>query len=539
MLQILLVDDEQYVVDDLKVAFPWTEFGIGQVHKAYSGLQAKQLLQEHPIDILITDIAMPGMSGLELVGYTRESHPQTKCILLTGFSDFEYAVEALKHGVLEYLVKPLDQNKLRSALESTIQKIQEDLRMSASLDNAKLAFNEHLPMLKDKLLCELIQGKKFKAGELAEKMAIYQISIHEQDRIYLVLIRLEERFTNYGPDSQMLFEYAVINIAEEIFGDSFEVWHCRDPYEYLVLILKHKEDEEEPDHDNVMKQLNYKADQLHYNVNEYLKGGISVVVSYSGLFAQDVRTMYEDAVYALRQQVGNCQGYLLSVAGKPKETSVQPLTILYEPPSLIHLLETGQWTGYKERLNRIKQECGSLSGYNEEYFEEIRSLLLASFHYIAHKNQKLLSDLVGYERMQRSSFRSLEQLIRWGEDLADLLKDKLETDTRSAQQKVVHEIRNYVDHSYADASLQAAADHVSLHPSYVSRLFKQVTGSSISEYIHKVKMERALVQLKDSEAKVYEISEQLGYSNSQYFIKVFKEQFGMTPQEYREKAAVR
>lgn len=535
MLQILLVDDEQYVVDDLKVAFPWTEFGIGKVHKAYSGLQATKILQEQPVDILITDIAMPGMNGLELVGFVKENHPQTKCILLTGFSDFEYAVEALKNGVLEYLVKPLDQTQLRMTLDSTVRKIHEELTMVASLERAKLAFKELLPMLKDKLLSELVQGKKFQVDELAKKMINYNISIQERDSVYLILIRLEERFTNYGTDSQMLFEYAIINIAEEIFGDSFVLWQCRDPYEYLVFLLKYKEEGRDLSKEQVLKQLNNKADQLYFNVNEYLKGGISVVISFPGLFTQDVRKMYEDAVYALKQQVGNRQGYLLSVGGSPKQTIVQPLRILYEPPTLTHLLETGQWDGFKERLERIRQEYDSWNGCSEEYFEEIRSLLLSSFHYIAHKNQMLLSDLVGYDRMHKSSFRSMEQLIRWGEEVADLIKDQLEIDTQTNQQKVIQEIRSFLDRSYADASLQTAADHVSLHPSYVSRLFKQLTGSSISDYIHKVKMERALAKLKDSEAKVYEISEQLGYSNSQYFIKVFKDEFGMTPQDYRAK----
>ncbi|MFI2856227.1 response regulator [Paenibacillus sp. JSM ZJ436] len=539
MLQILLVDDEHYVVDDLTIAFPWEEFGIGKVHQAYSGVQAAQILQEHPVDILITDIAMPGMNGLELVGLVKEHHPHTKCILLTGFSDFEYAVEALKHGVLEYLVKPLDQSQLRATLHATVTKIHEELSMAASLDLAKLAFREHLPMLKDKLLSELVQGKKFRPDELADKMNHYQISIHEQEVVHLVLVRLEERFTNYGSDSQLLFEYAVINIAEEIFGDSFVVWQCRDPYEYLVFLLKYKEEGKGLCPEQVLKQLNNKADQLHYNVNEYLKGGISVVVSNPGLFTQDVRKMYEDAVYALKQQVGSRQGYLLSVGGRPQQAQVQPLRILYEPPTLIHLLETGQWEGYKERLARIQQEYDSWEGCSEEYFEEIRSLLLSSFHYIAHKNQKLLSDLVGYERMHKSSFRSMEQLMRWGEELAELLKDQLETDTQTNQQKIIQEISSFLDVSYANASLQTVADHVSLHPSYVSRLFKQVTGSSISDYIHKLKMERALAQLRDSDAKVYEISEQLGYSNSQYFIKVFKDEFGMTPQDYREKTGVK
>ncbi|PZD95290.1 DNA-binding response regulator [Paenibacillus sambharensis] len=539
MLQILLVDDEQYVVDDLEIAFPWEEYGISRVHKAYSGSQAIQIMENFPIDILLSDIAMPGMSGLELVGYARNSNPRIKCILLTGYSDFEYAVEALKNGVMEYLVKPLDQNKLRLALQTAAEAINEELLQSASYDQAVLAYREHLPLVKDRLLYEIIQGKKFRTEYLNKKLADYRIPIRDQDTVYLLVVRLEEHFTSYDADSQLLYEYAVANIAEEILGEDFAVWHCRDAYEYLVFILKHTGEDLQQDEQAVLDKLKGHADQLHYKVNEYLKGGITVILSSSGMFVRDVRSMYEETLSALRQQAGVHNGYFLSVADKPANIPVQPLRMLYEPPTFIHLLETGQWAGFKERLERVKQVCEGLPGHNEEYFEEIRSVLLAAFHYIAHKNRELLSDLVGHELLNKPSFRSLAQLVGWGQGIADILKDKLEHDTKSNQQRIVQEICNFIDQRYAEASLQSIADYAALHPSHVSRLFKQVSGISISEYIHHVKMERAVTQLRETESKIYEISDKLGYSNSQYFIKVFKEQFGMTPQEYREKQQAR
>lgn len=534
MLQILLVDDEQYVVDDLELAFPWQEFGIEKVYKAYSGPQAIQVMEQVPVDIVITDIAMPGMSGLELVKQVRRTHRRIKCILLTGYAEFEYAREALQQGVVEYLVKPLDHQKLRAALESTIKTIQTELDRTASYQQALLAFKEHLPALKDKLLAELIQGKAYPEERLKDKLAGYQLNFRLQDPVFLFLIRLEEHFTNFGLDSQLLFEYAVTNIACELLEEGFEVWHCRDAYENLVFLVKSREGDP-ADPGKILKQLTHKTHQLHSSVNEYLNGGISVILSYPGVFPQDIRSMYDDSLSALRQQVGNDQGYFISLTDKQKSSPVQPLKDLYASPTLMHLLETGQWQGYKERLQQMKDFSNSLPAYNEEYIEEIRSMILGSFHYIAHKNHALLSDLVGRELLEKTLFRSVSQLITWGETMVDTLQGKLERDTRNNRLDIIKDIQSCIAANLAQASQQFVADAVSLHPAYVSRLFKQVTGTSISEYILNLKMEQAVASLRDSDLKIYEISEQLGYANSQYFIKVFKEQFGMTPQDYRGK----
>lgn len=111
----------------------------------------------------------------------------------------------------------------------------------------------------------------------------------------------------------------------------------------------------------------------------------------------------------------------------------------------------------------------------------------------------------------------------------DTLQVKLERDTRNNRMDIIKEIQSCIAANLAKASQQFVADSVSLHPAYVSKLFKQVSGVSISEYILNMKMEQAVENLRNSDMKIYEISEQLGYANNQYFIKVFKEQFGMTP----------
>ncbi|MGO4692676.1 response regulator [Paenibacillus sp. 2TAB26] len=536
MLQVLLVDDESYVVDDLEIAFPWTKYGVEKVYTAYSGIEALQVIERNSIDILITDIAMPGMTGLELISRVKEFNKAIKCILLTGYAEFEYAQEAIKQGVVDYLIKPLDHNKLGLCLEETINIMKEEMEQTASYEQALFTFREHLPVMKDKLLNELLQGKNYSEEALVDKLSSFSLTYGKDDDVFLLVIRLEEHFNRYGQNSLLLFEYAVTNIACELLEDSFETWHCRDAYDYLIFTLKAKQTDGFQNSESLLKELTSRSLQLHRNVNEYLGGGISVILTYPGKFSSDLRHMHENAVTAIRKQVGNGTGYFLALAEQPSQVSyVRSMNVLYDPPTFIHLLETSQWDGFEDRLNQVEEAFSALSEQTEEHLDAISTVLMSSFHYIAHRNNVLLSDVAGNALMYRQTFRSLCQLIEWAKQLALTLKEKLEKDVSSQQQAIIREIQVFISSHLSTVSLQSIADCVSLHPVYVSKLFKQLSGSSLSEYILSVKMEHAVALLRNSTDKVYEISDKLGYSNSQYFIKVFKEQHGMTPQDFRDK----
>ncbi|WP_020620787.1 response regulator [Paenibacillus daejeonensis] len=534
MLNLLLVDDEAYVIDDLEIAFPWQRYGIEKIYKAYSGLQALEMVERHPIDLVITDIAMPVMNGLELIARIKQLQPDLACILLTGFAEFEYAKEAIQQGVVEYLIKPLDHKKLAACLEKTTVSLIEKREQADSYRQALHSFHEHLPALKDKLLNELLERRPYTNDQLQEKLTEYKLQIHEGDRISLLLVRLEERFNRYGEHSLTLFEYAVTNIATELFGDRFEVWHAKASHGYLVFVLWPSLMQPEVSTPCMTAELSERSRQLHANVNEYLKGGISAVLTEPGIFRQDLVPMHGSAVSALRSQVGEGSGYFLSLAELPKKVRFQSLSSLYEPPMFNQLLEAGRWDEFDERLKRLASEYDALHGPTVEHLDEIQSVLMSAFHYVAHTNRVLLTELVGDELTHRTLFRSLTQLLQWARGIANTLRDKLETRSVSQHDALLHTIEAFVSERLSSISLQSIADHVQLHPVYVSKLFKQLKGISISEYILRVRMEQATYLLKHSQDKIYAIAEKVGYSNSQYFIKVFRDQFGKTPQEYRD-----
>lgn len=177
------------------------------------------------------------------------------------------------------------------------------------------------------------------------------------------------------------------------------------------------------------------------------------------------------------------------------------------------------------------KQAGNLS---EEHVREAYTVVVGSFYYYAHKHNRLLSDLVGNTAILDRSVYSVQQFSEWALYMLDKIQRSDQAEQRSSREKMTLKIREYIDRNLSTASLQTIADAVYLHPVYLSRLYKTETGEGISEYIQKQRMLKAVEMLKNNSLKIYEISEHMGFKNAAYFSKLFREEYGMTPNEFRE-----
>jgi two-component system response regulator YesN len=131
------------------------------------------------------------------------------------------------------------------------------------------------------------------------------------------------------------------------------------------------------------------------------------------------------------------------------------------------------------------------------------------------------------------NFRSIKQLQEWADTIHYSIVESKETKKTTSQENLVRKVHLYIEHHIADVSLQTLADHLSLHPAYVSAMYKQETSENLSDYILRYRMEKSGYMLRGTRLKIYEISEQLGYQHTPYFSKLFKNHYGVTPQDYR------
>ncbi|MFC4100341.1 response regulator [Paenibacillus xanthanilyticus] len=544
MLQLLLVDDERSVVETLAETIPWAECGIGAVHEALSGAMALEVLENNAIDVVMTDIRMPGMSGIELITQIQQRWPHIRTILLSGYADFEYAKQAIAQQTFDYLLKPVSDEDLIDSVTRVVGQIKAKWEEAASVQKALYALNENLPLLRSTMLSELLAGKAYAAPALADKLQLLDLPYSVQDEFNLLLVRMEERFADLSAREQALMEYAICNIVSEVMQDDFHIWPTRDAHDYIVILVKRKATASgggPSDAASSRPLVERHAAQIQTNVHNYLKGAISILVGGRGVFPDQVRDIYDQAVRSMRQKMGHVQGLFVMMPqnAEPANTAVNAVWSLYEPPTLMHLLEAGRFDDVESKIRRIFDELLRADDADvPERLIEAYHVLAGAFAYIIRKNGKQLRAVLpdeAYRHFQSPAYSTAAQLHEWALRTLHRIRDDAEQELLDNHSTIVRSVRSFVDRQLAyDVSLPAIAGHVHLHPVYLSKVYKTETGEALTEYVYRLRMEKAAFYLRTTASKVFEIAELVGYNNTAYFIRVFKKYYDVTPQEYRD-----
>ena len=538
MFRILIVDDEPSVVDAIAQTMPWADMDIEDVYCAYSAREALAIVEQQFVDIVLTDIRMPGMNGIELIETIRGVTPQVQFILLTGYAEFEYAQQALRLQAAEYLLKPVRDEILESAIRKLTSSMRDEWNTLTSQRAAMEYLAKHLPALRSDLLRNFLEDR-IRPEQLLEKLSLLKLPYAEQEEVYPIVIRLERH--NHTQMKRSLLEYAVMNIVEEMIGPKYEVWNCKDIHDYLVILLKLKEPlaAGANNNDAVSRLLS----QLQHLVLHYLKGNISIVYGKCVSFPDDLRQVYDDAVRTLRKRIGDDGGLLLKTGQSDLSPEIRAGSVLQAPPSISHLFAAGLWDDANAKLRSVFDQLESSAKdtpIHADFLAEIyHTVLAACFHY-AHLNGQTVAQALACEQNLRfyqspDLIQSVTLLKEWAFEVCRRLSQSNQGEIRDARETLIQQIQEYIHvHLAEDVSLQTLATHVDMHPVYLSKVYKLVTGEGLKDYLSRIRMERAVHLLKNKELKVYEIAGQLGYLNTAYFIKVFKKEFAVTPQEYRD-----
>lgn len=533
-MQMIIVDDEAHWVENLAMYKPWHTLGIEQVHKAYSAHEALQMIETNPIDIVITDILMPEMTGIELLERVRIRDKKIKFIILSGHSDFEYAKRAVQHQAVDYLLKPPTDDELFSAVKAAINQLNMEWESISSLERTQYTLRENLPLLRGQLLLDTLRGHTMPADEWSRKLESYGLPFVNGD-CALLLVRMEEEFGQYNNNGQQLMEYAIMNMAEEIIGEFMETWGVKEEHGYLVLLLQLKKSDTGIGKGKILEKL---ALQLQYKVKQFLKGSLSIVITEWFRFPEQFLDRYRQATAYFRQIVGDEREFVMRVGALGENNLQGPLDSLYMPPSLSSLLEAGRWEAAEDKLMTVCAELDERWSESWEHCMEAGFVVASSFTHLAHRNGHALSKLLGSDMDQLQSgeaFTSISKLRKWSLGVLGKLKEGTSNEVKDIRSLYVRKTQEFTEKNlHHDVSLRVLADHVNLHPTHLSKIYKIQTGEGISDYVFRLRMERACHLLKTTDKKVYEVSMEIGYLDPAYFIKVFKRQFGSTPQEYRD-----
>jgi len=544
MINVLLVDDETYVTESLALTLPWEEMGISCVFQAASGTEALSVMEEQDIDVLVTDIRMPGMTGLELIEAAGSRWPHIRHILLTGHSDFEYAKKAIQLQAVDYILKPVNDEELMESVISAVASLKEEWEAFEKMHKLMYSRKTDIGILRTQLMHDLMLGRQLSMRSVQDKLSAYEISFNTEAPAVMLLIQLGRHFTDMDHHSVSLIEYAIGNIAEEVFAGTFHVWHCKAPHDCLVLLMQPKEgnrsrtDRGADDARIRRERLEQDVEIFRKHVSSYLKGSITVLITDWFSFPEELPAAYRTGLSSLYLSQHAEAGAVLFLEDQPdRPAAVKPLEALYKPPTLIHLLESMQWEAAAIKMEQVFAGMEN-SAYSREHLHEMYLSVTNAFMYISHKQGRLFYELdqTGIDPLAvQEVIHSLPRLKEWTHAVMDKLKAELAANEQQSKRFVIKQVQELVSNDNGqELSVKTLADQVYLHPVYLSKIYKAETGEGLGDYIIRMRMEKALYLLKHSNKKIYEITTELGYQNPQYFSKMFKKHYGMTPNEFRD-----
>lgn len=502
--QVLIVDDEEIACRGLAQFIKWEEHGFEVAGMAYSADEALLLMDKMNIDVVFMDIRMPGKSGLELLKILQKEYPDVKSVILSGFSDFSYAQDAIRHGASDYLTKPVNFREVENLLE----------RLKAEFIRQQKDARIHVNYMEGLLLSiakgyTLPQTEKYDFPKLDRWYGVAMaLSGKELDEagINEKKERLKGQIAAIVPETVLLNSeaytlFGLIPYREEQEFDSFLAvleQLCCGQEEWSCGVSKFKRGLEELP--GAWQEVN---EALRYR-RASARGGIILYQNIEQLFCHNIPEV-KDIIAELLRHLTNPDTRLLTV------------------PWLMETLEGLQPRVSTTEFQTVCIRCLiELNGY-------LRGLNLDNPKLHTQLNAALGQILSGND--SRDITACMIDYFRW---LTDILE---QSEGQQMGSGVVREIQLFIRRHYSEGiSLNMLAEQFYLHPNYLSRLIKEKTGRNFVEYLTEVRMNKAEELLRESDYKIIEICAMVGYDNPRYFSKVFKQYTGMTPRDYREEA---
>ncbi|MFC7677642.1 response regulator [Paenibacillus sp. GCM10028914] len=529
MYKVMIVDDEMLARVGIKSLIRWEENGFIVAGEAENGRKAYEWLMENPVDIVITDIKMPIMNGIELISKVRQHRPEIKFLVLSSFDDFEYVREALKNGAEDYFIKlQMNPEELLDQLKKIAEKLDhENVQKKQEAGHDRVRAKE-LALLRDNFLKDLVYGWIHTEFEYHQRMREAELVLPDGFGVALMFqTDGMEIYERYGEDEIHLLNYAIINILNEISSEyKFSFPISMHPKEFVILCFS-------PPHveiEDALEQAYHLAGSIKDALKQYLNFTVSIAVSEPVPTFVDIKQSYRQAQEALHFRYAYAAGTtILYREIKSLGSTAEATDIAKEIRNLEFYLNRREDNNVIKAIINMKQLLGNLNGYSlnslKVYCAPIPFLLSSRWG----EDASVWMD--GHlKRMDRWSVKT--DIIKWLETIQEEWIEGIGTISDSS--RLINSAMRFIQKNYSNSvTLESVAEYLKLSPSYLSNLFKKETGQNFIDYLTNIRIEQAKVLLRTTELKIYEVGYRVGYENEHYFSRVFKKVVGSSPFHYK------
>lgn len=528
MIKLLIVDDEPLVQIGIKSMLNWADFGIEICGTAMNGAHALELIEEYSPEIVITDIRMPIMNGLELTRICRETYGKIPLfIMLTSYEEFQLVKEALSYQVVDYLIKlELDANSLSECIKRALERLKE-LRATEEIRSVGKPL---LQIYRDKFFLRLLHNLFDEEAQF--ELQAKDLNLNFSDRCYIsVHCEIHELQDKKLSHEKLMNLYnSTLQMVREILGKHLPCYAISLDIKHFAVIF-HVPSTEELDHQKILDALANADSMVHNYFNVWLSVGIGSVVD----APLKISESYQDARMSFNS----------ATREHPITDYRHAAPDAYKNSFNISLFKSDVTRAFEEFdtdvLFHIMTEMMEIFSANpQRYLQAIDgacNILYLAISLLPEGESTLTEIFSDFPDGYRSIYRAnnVEQVVEWTASLRDGLCEILKSRRVTYKAHVITSIQKYIQsHLEERLTLNEVAAVFGLSPNYLSVLFKKTCNIGFSEYITQLKISKAKPMLLEQDMKIYEVADQLGFESAFYFSKVFKKVEGISPREYMQ-----
>lgn len=526
MVKVVIADDELHICRLIQALIDWEELGMELAGVAGNGVEALALLKREKPDILITDIRMPGCSGLELIEKARDICSNLQIVVISGYANFEYAQSALRFGVRDYLLKPINKAELCDTMRKLKKKVEEEKAAAALYENDRKLRQKDASKLRQLLVERLLDEQP---PSLDEHMLKEQYYFETKPGLFLgFALRVdavreensEEMMEVYTDKMNRIFENG---LGRCCFAFSFYRHHFS-----IYGILNFSKDHTEEVKSVLRDCLNQMNAQKNLFGNVIFTLGVGSLETEAGQLALSL----QHARHAVRERLVTGTGQMIEYQEKQSVLYEKKLLDHYsrELNHVLEILNMEELLETNERLYHAVTETRNLQGAElYDLVTEAGNMFMVKLN-LADKPEMLRQFNLKSDRCinARELFDHLQQFEE------TLLKERIK-DYEDDAARPVRMAKQYIQKHYAEpVSQEEIAERVGLSPAYFSVLFKKETQVGFARYLMNVRMDQAKILLRETNLPVSEICKKVGYNDQKYFAQTFEKIAGVKPAVFRK-----
>ncbi|MCI9264381.1 MAG: response regulator [Oscillospiraceae bacterium] len=526
--RVLLVDDEEEIRSGISRKIDWPSLGFTLVGEAANGEEALELCDQLHPDVVLTDIKMPFMDGLELCRRLRQSLPGAKLVVFSGFDDFEYARQAVSMGVSEYILKPINAQELSGVLTRLRELLDAQRLEHRDMEALRRHYEESLPILRELFYTRLLSGQ-LSPDQIQDRAARYDI--HLPPGLWTAAL-IHADLPDHAADAER--DELLLLSVQSFLEKQFSLEDC--PFlsvlygDLPVLLVRL------PAPDRLYPLLE-ELERLSRLSQSYLGVPLTAGVGLPCHGPEELHRSVKGARSALDYRVLKGSGRVIFIGDLEPQV---PATLSFEEEdqrTLSAAVKLGtpqqveQVVG--EMMDRLRQAGLSLSQCHLFLLELVAFLLR-----LTRSGGVAVEAVFGPNfngSISTDHFSGPEELGRWLRERCLRLQELLGRQRSDSAWRLVEQAKSFIAAHYADSelSVDTVCSHLHLSPTYFSTLFKREVGMPFTTYVTEIRMDEAARLLRDTAEKTYLIAERTGYTDPNYFSYVFKRRFGLSPSKYR------